>query len=59
MSDAGQRLLSAAKELFWSRPRWLDGEALMEEARRRERAEEGRVEDDGEPPARWVPKESE
>lgn len=48
-----------ADTLDWSRPRWITDELLMEEARRRERAEEGRVEDDGEPPARWVPKESE
>lgn len=43
----------------WSRPRWITDELVMEEARRRERAGEGRVEDDGQPPARWVPKESE
>tara|TARA_Y100000815_G_C13253851_1_gene466580 strand:+ start:99 stop:308 length:210 start_codon:yes stop_codon:yes gene_type:complete len=43
----------------WSRPRWIFDELVMEEARRRERAGEGRVEDDGQPPARWVPKESE
>ena len=45
--------------LNWTRPRWISDELVMEEARRRERAGEGRVEDDGHPPARWIPKESE
>lgn len=45
--------------LDWTRPRWINDEIMMEEARRREIYGEGTVYDDGEPPARWVPKESE
>ena len=39
----------------WRKPRFINDELVMEEARRRERAGEGRVHDDGIPPARWIP----
>jgi hypothetical protein len=41
----------------WRKPLWINDELVMEEARRRERNGEGRVIDDGIPPARWVPKQ--
>lgn len=59
MSPKGTRTVYSLGELLWTRPRWISDELVMEEARRRERAGEGRVEDDGHPPARWIPKESE
>jgi hypothetical protein len=40
---------------LWGRPFWIFGETVLEEARRREGEGEGRVIDDGHPPAQWIP----
>ena len=40
----------------WTMPRWITGEGEMEEARQHEAAGDGRVLDDGHPPAVWLPK---
>ena len=57
MSSKSTRTVYSIGELLWTRPRWINDELVMEEARRRARAGEGHVIEDGHPPAQWIPKE--
>jgi hypothetical protein len=41
----------------WQHRFAINGETIMEEARKREREGQGRVIDDGHPPALWEPKQ--